>query len=51
MGLSRLATARDNGLEPLLAWLVAALLFASLALWRGLHCSPWTENRDGDPSG
>jgi hypothetical protein len=35
MGLSRLATARDNGLEPLLAWLVAALLFASLALWRG----------------
>jgi hypothetical protein len=35
MGLSRLATARDNGPEPLLAWLVAALLFASLALWRG----------------
>jgi hypothetical protein len=35
MGLSRLATARDNGLEPLLAWFVAALLFASLALSRG----------------
>jgi hypothetical protein len=35
MGLSRLLTARDNGLEPLLAWFVAALLFASLALSRG----------------
>ena len=35
MGLSRLVTARDNGLEPLLAWFVAALLFASLALYRG----------------
>ena len=35
MGLSRLVTARDNGLEPLLAWSVAALLFASLALYRG----------------
>jgi hypothetical protein len=32
MGLSRLATARDKGLELLLAWLVAALLFAALAL-------------------
>jgi len=31
MGLSRLVTARDSGLEPLLAWLVAALL---------LHISP-----------
>jgi len=30
MGLSRLATARDAGLEPLLAWLVAVLLFAWL---------------------
>jgi hypothetical protein len=35
MGLSRLVTARDNGLEPLLAWFGAALLFASLALTRG----------------
>jgi hypothetical protein len=35
MGSSRLLTARDNGLEPLLAWFVAALLFASLALSRG----------------
>jgi hypothetical protein len=35
MGLSRLVTARDNGLEPLLAWFAAALLFASLALTRG----------------
>jgi hypothetical protein len=35
MGLSRLVTARDNGLEPLLAWFGAALLFASLALYRG----------------
>jgi hypothetical protein len=35
MGLSRLVTARDNGLEPLLAWFVAALLFASLALTHG----------------
>jgi uncharacterized protein DUF6622 len=34
MGLSRLVTARGSGLEPLLAWLVAALLFASLALSR-----------------
>ena len=32
MGLSRLVTARDRGIEPLLAWLVAAVLFASLAL-------------------
>jgi hypothetical protein len=35
MGLSRLVLARNNGWEPLLAWLVAALLFASLALYRG----------------
>jgi hypothetical protein len=35
MGLSRLVMARDNALEPLLAWFVAALLFASLALTRG----------------
>lgn len=35
MGLSRLVTARDHGLEPLLAWFVAAILFASLALARG----------------
>jgi hypothetical protein len=34
MGLSRLVTARDGGIEPLLAWLVAALLFASLAIAR-----------------
>jgi hypothetical protein len=34
MGLSRLVTARDSGIEPLLAWLVAAVLFASLALSR-----------------
>jgi hypothetical protein len=32
MGLSRLVTARDRGIEPLLAWLVAAVLFALLAL-------------------
>jgi hypothetical protein len=35
MGLSRLAINSDNGLAPLLAWLAAALLFASLALYRG----------------
>jgi hypothetical protein len=35
MGLSRLVLARNNGWELLLAWLVAALLFASLALYRG----------------
>ena len=35
MGLSRLVTARDHGLEPMLAWLVAAILFAALALLRG----------------
>jgi hypothetical protein len=35
MGLSRLVMARDNGLEPLLAWFVAALLLAALALSRG----------------
>jgi hypothetical protein len=34
MGLSRLATARDNGLEPLLAWLAAVLLFAWLGVSR-----------------
>ena len=32
MGLSRLVTARDRGIEPLLGWLVAAVLFALLAL-------------------
>jgi hypothetical protein len=35
MGLSRLVLARDQGLEPLMAWLVAAILFGALALWRG----------------
>ena len=35
MGLSRLMLARNNAWELLLAWLVAALLFASLALYRG----------------
>ena len=35
MGLSRLVTARDHGLEPMLAWLIAAILFAALALFRG----------------
>jgi hypothetical protein len=34
MGLSRLVTARDGGIEPLLAWLLAAVLFALLALSR-----------------
>src|ERR1700687_5586390 len=34
MGVSRLVTAGDRGIEPLLAWLVAAVLFASLALSR-----------------
>jgi hypothetical protein len=35
MGLSRLLLARNDGWEPLLAWFVAALLFAALALVRG----------------
>jgi hypothetical protein len=35
MGLSRLVSARDHGLEPLMAWLAAAFLFGALALWRG----------------
>jgi hypothetical protein len=35
MGLSRLVLVRNDGWEPLLAWFVAALLFASLALYRG----------------
>ena len=35
MGLSRLVTARDHGLGAMLAWLVAAILFATLALLRG----------------
>jgi hypothetical protein len=35
MGLSRLVLARNNGWELLLAWFVAAFLFASLALYRG----------------
>jgi hypothetical protein len=34
MGLSRLVLARNNGWESLLAWFVAASLFASLALYR-----------------
>jgi hypothetical protein len=37
MGLSRLVLGRDNGLEPRLAWLAAAALFASLALSRSPH--------------
>ena len=32
MGLSRLALARNDGWELLLAWFVAAILFAALAL-------------------
>src|SRR5450756_2381003 len=32
MGLSRLLTTRDSGVEPLVAWLAAAVLFAWLAL-------------------
>jgi len=35
MGLSRLVSARGHGLEPIMAWLVAAILFGALALWRG----------------
>jgi hypothetical protein len=35
MGLSRLVLARHHGLEPLLAWLVAAILFGALGLWSG----------------
>src|SRR5437016_6074451 len=35
MGLSRLVTARDHGPEPMLAWLIAVILFATLALLRG----------------
>ena len=35
MGLSRLVLARDHALEPLLAWLVAAILFGALGLWSG----------------
>ena len=34
MGLSRLLTARDSGIEPLLAWFAGALLFGWLALSR-----------------
>jgi hypothetical protein len=34
MGVSRLVTAGDRGIEPLLEWLVAVVLFASLALSR-----------------
>jgi hypothetical protein len=36
MGLSRLVMARDAGLEPVLAWFVAALLLA----WLGFSRSP-----------
>jgi len=35
MGLSRLVLARDHALEPLMAWLVAAILFGALGLWPG----------------
>ena len=33
MGLSRLVLARDHGLEPLLAWIAAVILFAALGLF------------------
>jgi hypothetical protein len=35
MGLSRLVLAPDNAIAPLLAWLVALLLFAALGLFNG----------------
>ena len=35
MGLSRLVLARDHGLDLLLAWLAAAILFGAMALWHG----------------
>src|ERR1700710_1732832 len=35
MGLSRLALARNDGWKLLLAWFIAAVLFATLALVRG----------------
>ena len=35
MGLSRLWLARDSGIEPLLAWFAAAVVFASLAFTHG----------------
>ena len=35
LGLSQLVLARDHAAGPLLAWIVAALVFAALALWRG----------------
>jgi hypothetical protein len=35
MGLSRLVLARDNAIAPLLAWLVALLLFGALGLFNG----------------
>lgn len=38
MGLSRLVLARDNGLEPLLAWFVALVLFAALGLSTAPGC-------------
>jgi hypothetical protein len=40
MGLSRLVLARDHGLEPLMAWLVAAILFGALALWQCGSAAP-----------
>ena len=35
MGLSRLVLARENGPEPLLAWLAALVVFAALGLFNG----------------
>jgi hypothetical protein len=35
MGLSRLVLAPDNAVAPLLAWLVALMLFAALGLFNG----------------
>jgi O-antigen ligase len=52
MGLSRLITARDSGLEPLLAWLVAALLFCRAGAFPRTPAARRQQKKpDGNPSG
>src|ERR1700716_3973513 len=49
MGLSRLVMTSGNGLGPLLAWLVAALLFSPLAIFCGPPLLPPDKKKGPGP--